>query len=353
MDRGAGVGLRPVFGIAARHTIRLIRRLQHLERQTPEADAADLVVRGARDELAPTLLTTLCTGLLFLPFVLRGDLPGNEIVNPMGAVVIGGLATAAVVNLFLVPALYLRFHKAGDDGEELDLRDLWEGETPVLNVIRSKSVPQLSSIDLIFKPGANVLHARQWVQEKMAEVVSTLPNWAGPPVMIQPLSSTSRVMKIGLQSKSLNLMQMSMMSYWTIRARLLRLPGVANVPIWGERLQLMQVQVDPDRLHAHDVTLDNGIETTAEALDSDLLTFSSGASVVGTGGFLEGPNQRLNVQHVLPITTANDMAQIVIEQQDGKPLRLGDVADVLEAEQPLIGDAVINRGPGLMMMVQK
>jgi CzcA family heavy metal efflux pump len=224
---------------------------------------------------------------------------------------------------------------------------------PDLDVVRSKSVPQLSSIELIFKPGANVLHARQWVQEKMAEVVSTLPNWAGPPVMIQPLSSTSRVMKIGLQSKSLNLMQMSMMSYWTIRSRLLRVPGVANVPIWGERLQLMQVQVDPDRLRAHDVTLDKVMETTAGALDSNLLKFSSGASVVGTGGFLEGPNQRLNVQHVLPITTANDMAQIVVEERDGKPLRLGDVADVLEAEQPLIGDAVINGGPGLMMIVEK
>ena len=133
IELGALVGLLTVLGIAVRHTIRLIRRFQLLERQNLEADAADLVVRGARDELAPTLLTTLCTGLLFLPFVLRGDLPGNEIVNPMGAVVIGGLATAAVVNLFLVPALYLRFHKAGDDGEELDLRDLWEVEAPALN----------------------------------------------------------------------------------------------------------------------------------------------------------------------------------------------------------------------------
>jgi Cu/Ag efflux pump CusA len=133
IELGALVGVLTVFGIAARHTIRLIRRFQELERQTPEADAADLVVRGARDELAPTLLTTLCTGLLFLPFVLRGDLPGNELVNPMGAVVIGGLATAAVVNLFLVPALYMRFHRTGDDGEELDLRDLWAVDTPALN----------------------------------------------------------------------------------------------------------------------------------------------------------------------------------------------------------------------------
>ncbi len=224
---------------------------------------------------------------------------------------------------------------------------------PGLDVIRSKSVPQLSSIELIFKPGTDPLHARQWVAERMAENTATLPNWAGPPVMIQPLSSTSRVMKIGLRSKSLNLMQMSMMSYWTIRSRLLRVPGVANVPIWGERLQLMQVQVDPERLREHDVTLDEVMETTAGALDSNLLRFTGGANVIGTGGFVDTANQRLPIQHVLPITTADDMAQVLIEKRDGVPLRLGDVAEVKEDEQPLIGEAVINGGPGLMLIVEK
>jgi CzcA family heavy metal efflux pump len=225
---------------------------------------------------------------------------------------------------------------------------------PGLDVIRSKSVPQLSSIEMIFKPGTDELHARQWVSERLAETMATLPNWAGPPVTIQPLSSTSRVMKIGITSKTLNLMQQSMMSYWTIRSRILRVPGVANVPIFGERLQLMQVQLDPERLAANDVSIDKAMEATAGALDSNLLKFSSGASVVGTGGFVESPNQRLTVRHVLPITTADDMKEVVVEEREGKtPLRLADVADVKEAEQPLIGDAVINSGPGLMLIVEK
>jgi CzcA family heavy metal efflux pump len=223
---------------------------------------------------------------------------------------------------------------------------------PGLDVIRSKSIPQLSAIELVFKPGTNILQARQWVQERLAESTSTLPNWAGPPVMLQPLSSTRRVLKIGLQSDSLNLMQMSMMSYWTIRSRLLRVPGVANVPIWGERLQLMQIQVDPERLKAHDVSLEKVMDVTASSLDSNLLRFSTGATV-GTGGFVESSNQRLNIQHVLPITTAADMANVVIDTKDGHPLVLGDVADVKEDEQPLIGDAVINGGPGLMLLVEK
>jgi CzcA family heavy metal efflux pump len=184
--------------------------------------------------------------------------------------------------------------------------------------------------------------------------MATLPNWAGPPVTIQPLSSTSRVMKIGITSKTLNLMQQSMMSYWTIRSRILRVPGVANVPIFGERLQLMQVQLDPERLAANNVSIDKAMEATAGALDSNLLRFSSGASVVGTGGFVETPSQRLTVRHILPITTADDMSQVVVEEREGKtPLRLADVADVKEAEQPLIGDAVINSGPGLMLIVEK
>jgi len=224
---------------------------------------------------------------------------------------------------------------------------------PGLDVIRSKSVPQLSSIEMIFKPGADLLHARQWVAERMAETSAQLPNWAGPPVMIQPLSSTSRVMKIGISSKTMNLMQQSMMSYWTIRTRLLQVPGVANVPIWGERIQLLNVQADPAKLAANNVSLDKVMEVTAQSLDSGLLAYANGGHAVGTGGFVETANQRLTVEHKLPITSASDMAQVVVEERDGKALRLGDVADVKYGEPPLIGEAVINGGPGLMLIVEK
>ncbi len=225
---------------------------------------------------------------------------------------------------------------------------------PGLDVIRSKSVPQLSSIEMIFKPGADLLHARQWVAERMAETSAQLPNWAGPPVMIQPLSSTSRVMKIGLSSKTMNLMQQSMISYWTIRTRLLQVPGVANVPIWGERIQLLNVQADQVRLAANHVSLDKVMEVTAGALDSGLLAYSVGGHAVCTGGFVETANQRLTVEHKLPITTAEDMAQVVVEEREGQPaLRLGDVAEVKYGEPALIGEAVINGGPGLMLIVEK
>ena len=143
---------------------------------------------------------------------------------------------------------------------------------PGLDVMRSRSVPDLSDIVLIFKPGTDLIFARQLVQERVAAIYPTLPTWAAPPVLIQPLSSTSRALKIGLSSDEMDLMDLSMIAYWKIRARLLDVPGVANVPIWGERIKMPQVQVDPERMRAYDVTLKEVMDVTADALDVGLLT---------------------------------------------------------------------------------
>jgi CzcA family heavy metal efflux pump len=223
---------------------------------------------------------------------------------------------------------------------------------PGLETLRSKSVGQLSSIELIFERGTDLLEARQVVQERLATVVPTLPTWAAPPFIMQPLSATSRVMKIGLSSDSLSTIDMSMIAYWKLRARLLRVPGVANVAIWGERLHMLQVQVDPERLKRNQVSLDDVMGVTADALDAGILRYSDGA-VIGTGGFIDTPNQRLGIRHVLPIATPDDLAKVTVERRGGKALRLGDVADVVVDHQPLIGDAVINDGPGLMLIVEK
>src|SRR6266511_3887497 len=161
---------------------------------------------------------------------------------------------------------------------------------PGLDVLRSKSVEQLAQIQLIFDRGTDLITARQLVAERLTAVTPTLPTWASPPVMLQPLSATSRVMKIGVSSKSLSTIDMSMIAYWKIRARLLRVPGVANVTIYGERIKMLQVQADPDRMKQHQVSLDKVMNVTANAL---------------------------------------------------------------EGTWPLIGDAVINDGEGLMLIVEK
>jgi CzcA family heavy metal efflux pump len=221
-----------------------------------------------------------------------------------------------------------------------------------LDNLRSKSVPQLSSIELIFKQGTDLLEARQLVQERLANVQNSLPTWAAPPVMLAPVSATSRVMQIGMSSKEHSLIAMSMMAYWTIRARLLRVPGVANVAIWGERLQMMTVQVDPKAMQDHNVTLNGVMEATADSVDSGLLKFSN-ASVIGTGGGINTGSQRLGIRHVLPIVTPADLARVSVPTKDGAPIPMSQVADVKEDHQPLIGDAIVGDGPGLLMVVEK
>jgi CzcA family heavy metal efflux pump len=221
-----------------------------------------------------------------------------------------------------------------------------------LDDLRSKSVPQLSSIEVLFKPGTDLLRARQLVQERLATVSPSLPTWAAPPVMLAPVSATGRAMQIGMTSSTHSLIDMSMTAYWTIRARLLRVPGVANVAIWNERLHLMAVQAVPSKMQTAGVSLDQVMQTTSDAVDSGLLRFSSGA-VIGTGGTVETPNQRIGVRNVLPVVTANDLAQTPVAETRAGTVRLGDVATVAVQHQPLIGDAIIDGRPGLLLVVEK
>ncbi|GAC1366207.1 MAG: efflux RND transporter permease subunit [Actinomycetota bacterium] len=221
-----------------------------------------------------------------------------------------------------------------------------------LEVMRSQSVPQLASITLIFKQGTDVLRARELVQERLAVVRPTLPNWAAPPDIIQPKSATSRVMEIGLSAKDLSPIDLSVLAVSKIRPRLLRVPGIANVSLWGERQQQLQVQVDPARLRAANLSLNEVMAVSSDALANGVLRFERSGKI-GTGGFVQTANQRLQVTHAVPIVTPDQLASSVIRIRDGKPLRIGDVADVVVEHQLLIGDAVINDGPGLMLIVDK
>ncbi|MDX2033571.1 MAG: efflux RND transporter permease subunit [Blastocatellia bacterium] len=216
--------------------------------------------------------------------------------------------------------------------------------TAQLTTLRSKSVLGLSSVVLIFKPGADLMQARQLVQERLSLVAPQLPAAARAPVILQPLSSTSRALKIGITSKTLSQMEMTTLARWTIRPRLMAVPGVANVAIWGERDRQMQVRVDPERLRAHNLTLDDVVKATTSAV------------AVGAGGFVDTPNQRLpvvHIQHRAAATKPADLAGIPVAFRKGAPLPLGAVAEVVEGFPPPIGDAVINDGPGLLLIVEK
>src|SRR5687768_15835544 len=185
---------------------------------------------------------------------------------------------------------------------------------PGLDVMRSRSVTDLSDIVLIFKPGTDLILARQLVQERLAAVYGTLPTWAMPPVIIAPLSSTSRAMKIGIYSDEYSQRELSLITYWKIRARLLKVPGVANVPIWGEQRQIASVHIDQEKLATYEVPLEEVMNVMADALDAGLLKFSKGA-IIGSGGYIDTPNQRIGVRSVLPIVTPEDLAVVPINDR--------------------------------------
>ncbi len=218
-----------------------------------------------------------------------------------------------------------------------------------LENIHSQSMPGLSSIVMTFESGTDLFHARQLVQERLTQAAG-LPNVSRAPSMVQPLSSESRVMMVGLSSEDVSLIDMSVLARWTIRPRLMGVDGVANVSVWGQRERQLQVNVDPADLAASGVTLLDVVKTAGNAMWVSPLSYLE-ASTPGSGGFIDGPNQRIGVQHELSISNPEDLAGVAVAERDD--VALGDVAQVVEDHQPLIGDAIVDDGPGLLLVVEK
>jgi Cu/Ag efflux pump CusA len=256
---------------------------------------------------------------------------------------------------FSRPRVEVQTEALGLSAEEMEALITTPMEADLLNgvswvkEIRSESIPGLSSIVLTFEKGTDIMRARQMVQERLVGITG-LPSISTPPAMVNPISSVNRCMVIGLTSKKMSLIETSVLARWVIKPRLMGIPGVANVSIWGQRERQLQVQVDPKRLRDQGVSLMQVIRTTGNALWVSPLTFLE-ASTPGTGGWIDTPNQRLGVRHVLPIRTAEDLGRVAIEGAPAKDL--SDVATVAEDHQPLIGDAIVEGAPALMLVVEK
>ncbi|AMV25307.1 Cobalt-zinc-cadmium resistance protein CzcA [Gemmata sp. SH-PL17] len=212
---------------------------------------------------------------------------------------------------------------------------------PHVKVVRSKSVFGLSQVVLVLEDGTDPLKVRQMVQERVAAVTRQLPTVALPPVILQPLSTTSRVMKIGIWSETLSQRDLTEVVMWTVRPKLMSVPGVANVAVWGQRDKQYQVVVDPDDLRANSVTMEMVTRASTDAVALD------------AGGFVDTPNQRLPVRHTPFVRGAGDLGRVVVDHRGGTSLRLEDVAKVRIGSPPPIGDAVINDGPGILLIVEK
>ena len=292
-------------------------------------------------------------------FVLRFRLLVLGVAAAVLAVGAAQLRSAPVDLLpeFTPPYAEIQTEALGLSAEEVEQLITVPLEADLLNgvegveVIRSESVPGLSSIVLVFAGGTDVYRARQLVEERLTQA-HALPNVSRPPTLLPPLSSSSRVLMIGLSSQELTPIEQSVVARWTVRPRLMGVPGVANVAVWGMRDQQLQVQVDPARLRDRKVTLSQVVATAGNAQVVSPLSFLE-ASTPGTGGFVETPQQRLQVRHLLErIADPAELGKVPVEDTEGA-LRLSDVADLVVDHQPLIGDAVVGGGPGLLLVVEK
>jgi len=272
------------------------------------------------------------------------------VVLTVVAIVVGvrivGAAPLDVFPEFAPPLVEVQTEAPGLSTEEVEalvtvpLEQALAG-SPYLKTLRSKSVLGLSSVVIIFERGTDLLRARQFVGERLARLAGTLPSVARPPVLLSPLSSTSRVMKIGITSKTMSQTELSTVVRWSMRPRLMSVPGVANVAIWGQRDRQFQVLVDPERLRANGVTLDDVTRATGEAV------------AIRAGGFIDQPNQRFAVAQRADLRSAADLAKAPVAFRGSTPLLLGDVAEVTEGNPPAIGDAIVNDVPGILLIVEK
>ena len=223
---------------------------------------------------------------------------------------------------------------------------------PGVDDVQSYSEPELSAIYLYFRSGTSQLHARQLVQERLRTTAPTLPTWCDPPQMYPIVSATSRVMQIGFTSTTLSPLELSTVAQWTIRPKVMGVPGVANAAIWGDNPRQIMVEGDPARMRTHRITLDELMATAADSVDAGELGFTTG-SAVGALGFTETPAQRLDVANIQPIRTPSQMAEVPLETGNGKLITIGQVATVAWGYPTPTGDALVDGGHGLMMVVEK
>lgn len=208
-----------------------------------------------------------------------------------------------------------------------------------LKFMRSESIQGLSVVNLIFEDGMPLLEARQLVSERLARVGAALPDGLGPPVMVPLTSSSSTIKTIGFTSDTLSLMDLRTMVEWSVAPRLLRVPGVADLNIFGGDERQLQGQVSPEALRRHNVSLAELSAAAAEA------TGVRGAGVIQTA------NQQITLRTDGQPRTADDLANVVLAASDGGTLRIGDVATVTFGAGVPISKAQIMGEPGIVVMV--
>jgi len=265
------------------------------------------------------------------------------------AVVVYGfyIATQAKIDVFpefAPPQVIIQTEAPGLSAEEVEAlvtRPVENGVNGVGNLasIRSQSIQGFSLVVAIFRDGTDVMRARQMVSERLVQVSGQLPSGARAPVMAPLTSSTSLVLVVGLRSGKRTPMELRTFADWTMRPRLLGVPGVASVVEFGGEVREIQVQLLPDRLVAYDLPVSEVIAAAREA-----------TGVFGAG-FIETDAQRIALKTEGQALTAGEVGEVVVGTSNGASVRLRDVARVVDGPEPKLGDAAVNGEPGVLLQV--
>ncbi len=208
-----------------------------------------------------------------------------------------------------------------------------------LAVIRSQSIQGLSVITVILAEGTDLLRARQMIAERLGELSGQLPATARAPVLSPLTSSSSTVLVLGITSTHRTMMEQRSFVDWVLRPRLLATPGVAKVAVFGGEVRQLQILADPLRLRAHGMDL------------TDLVDAAARSTSVRGAGVIDDPSQRLVVTADGQQLTPAALGQSVLRSGPGSLLRLRDVAEIREGAETKFGDALINGGPGVAIVV--
>ncbi|MGD8829675.1 MAG: efflux RND transporter permease subunit [Pseudomonadales bacterium] len=217
------------------------------------------------------------------------------------------------------------------------IEDVINGATGVESV-RSKSIQGLAVIDIVFRDGEDPYRARQIVAERLSEVAGRLPKGVSAPTISALTSSTMDLLKVGLVSDEMSPMALRDLAQWTVRPRLLAVPGVARVTLYGGGLPRIEVRVRNAEMLARGLSL------------ADVTTAVQIATSIRGGGFVDTNAQRIMVEPQGAAVTADELAATVVAPgTHGSPILLGDVADVVDAATPRFGDALIMGRPGVLL----
>ena len=283
-----------------------------------------------------------------LAAIVRASLRNPRIVTALTCLIAAlGLAALLAARFdvfpdFAPPHVLVQTEAPGLDATQVEalvtrpLEGLLAG-TENVKTLRSTSSQGLSAIQVVFDRGGDPYRQRQVVTERLAEFAGLLPPGVGAPLLSPLSSSMEYLVHFGYTSDRLSPMELRDVVQWIVKPQILAVPGVAQAQIFGGEVRERQIDIDPAKLAAADLSLDDVLATAKRA-----------TSLIG-GGYLETPMQRIVIQAQAPGATLDALGQAVVGTRKGLPVRLEDVATLREGAEPRFGDALIAGKPGILI----